>query len=90
MVIGVLFRLVWIKIDGTGLDGFNPFVFYVFTRAIYFAKYCGIFCAILCQTPDEPVTQTEDQTHFATSWKNVSPLLPVNENASCTIEEDNV
>ena len=31
--IGVLFRLVWLRIDGTGLDGFVPFA-----RAIYFSK----------------------------------------------------
>ena len=30
-IIGVLFRLVWLKMDGTGLDG-------VYSRPIYFSK----------------------------------------------------
>ena len=44
--IGVLFRLVWLKIDGTGLDG----VYSIYQGHLFFqeATYASVACVCLC------------------------------------------
>ena len=56
LIIGVLFRLVWLKIEGIGLDRFHA----PFTRDIYFSKRTPMAAILSCDQGLATVQETKN------------------------------